>query len=171
MSNWKSAYGALGDEGGGSWYPRLPPRSFSGQVLGIIAVKLDYPKLPGNVANACTFNYPVCYEVVDFEIEQLFAGDPAIKQMIIEAAKKLEAQGVRAIIGACGYFAHFQKDVAAAVDVPVFMSSLCQLPVIKAGFAQAGSIAVFAADGSSLNDDLLAQVGSSTGKAHYSERR
>ena len=131
-------------------------------MLGIIAVKLDYPKLPGNVANACTFDYPVCYEVVDFEIEQLFAGDPAIKQMIIEAAKKLEAQGVRAIIGACGYFAHFQKDVAAAVDVPVFMSSLCQLPVIKAGFAQAGSIAVFAADGSSLNDDLLAQVGSST---------
>lgn len=125
-------------------------------------MKLDYPKLPGNVANACTFGYPVCYEVVDFEIEQLFAGDPAIKQMIIEAAKKLEAQGVRAIIGACGYFAHFQKDVAAAVDVPVFMSSLCQLPVIKAGFAQAGSIAVFAADGSSLNDDLLAQVGSNT---------
>ena len=82
--------------------------------------------------------------------------------MIIEAAKKLEAQGVRAIIGACGYFAHFQKDVAAAVDVPVFMSSLCQLPVIKAGFAQAGSIAVFAADGSSLNDDLLVQVGSNT---------
>ena len=46
--------------------------------------------------------------------------------------------------------------------MPVFMSSLCQLPVIKAGFAQEGSIAVFAADGSSLNDELLAQVGSDT---------
>lgn len=118
MSNWKSAYGALETKAEVRGTHGLPPRSFSGQVLGIIAVKLDYPKLPGNVANACTFNYPVCYEVVDFEIEQLFAGDPAIKQMIIEAAKKLEAQGVRAIIGACGYFAHFQKDVAAAVDVP-----------------------------------------------------
>ena len=117
MSNWKSAYGALETKAEVRGTHGLPPRSFSGQVLGIIAVKLDYPKLPGNVANACTFNYPVCYEVVDFEIEQLFAGDPAIKQMIIEAAKKLEAQGVRAIIGACGYFAHFQKDVAAAVDV------------------------------------------------------
>ncbi len=40
------------------------------------------------------------------------------------------------------------------------MSSLCQLPVIKAGFAQEGSIAVFCADGSSLNDALLANVGS-----------
>ena len=96
MSNWKSAYGALETKAEVRGTHGLPPRSFSGQVLGIIAVKLDYPKLPGNVANACTFNYPVCYEVVDFEIEQLFAGDPAIKQMIIEAAKKLEAQGVRA---------------------------------------------------------------------------
>ena len=93
MSNWKSAYGALETQAEVRGTHGLPPRSFSGQVLGIIAVKLDYPKLPGNVANACTFNYPVCYEVVDFEIEQLFAGDPAIKQMIIDAAKKLEAQG------------------------------------------------------------------------------
>ncbi len=108
MSNWKSAYGALETKAEVRGIHGLPPRSFSGQVLGIIAVKLDYPKLPGNVANACTFDYPVCYEVVDFEIEQLFAGDPAIKQMIIEAAKKLEAQGVRAIIGACGFFAHLQ---------------------------------------------------------------
>ncbi len=164
MGNWKGAYGALETEAEVRGTHGLPPRSFSGQVLGIIAVKLDYPKLPGNVANACTFDYPVCYEVVDFEIEQLFAGDPAIKQMVIDAARKLEAQGVRAIIGACGYFAHFQRDVAAAVDVPVFMSSLCQLPVIKAGFAQEGSIAVFCADGSSLNDELLANVGSDTSR-------
>ena len=46
-----------------------------------------------------------------FEIEQLFEGDLSIKEDIINAAKELEAQGVRAIIGACGYFAHFQQDV------------------------------------------------------------
>lgn len=160
MGNWKGAYGALETEAEVRGTHGLPPRSFSGQVLGIIVVKLDYPKLPGNVANASTFDFPVLYEEVDFEIEQLFAGDPAIKQMVVDAARKLEARGVRAIIGACGYFAHFQKDVAAAVDVPVFMSSLCQLPVIKSGFAQEGSIAVFCADGSSLNDALLANVGS-----------
>ena len=138
MSNWKSAYGALETKAEVRGTHGLPPRSFSGQVLGIIAVKLDYPKLPGNVANACTFNYPVCYEVVDFEIEQLFAGDPAIKQMIIEAAKKLEAQGVRAIIGACGYFAHFQKDVAAAVDVPGIHVELVPAASYQGGLCPGG---------------------------------
>lgn len=31
--------------------------------------------------------------------------------MVIEAAKKLEKKGVRAIVGACGYFNHFQEQV------------------------------------------------------------
>ena len=43
----------------------------SGQTLGIIAVDLDYPKVPGNVVNATTYDFPVLYEMVSFEIEQL----------------------------------------------------------------------------------------------------
>lgn len=163
MANaWRGAYGAIETDGEVRGTHGLPARTTSGHVLGIIAVKLDYPKLPGNVANACTFDFPVLYREVDFEIEQLFAGDPAIKQLVIDAARDLERQGVRAIIGACGYFAHFQQDVAAAVGVPVFLSSLCQLPMVKAGIRREGKIAVFAADGSSLTDELLANVGSDT---------
>ena len=106
--------------------------------------------------------FPVLYEMVSFEIEQLFAGDPAIKQQVIEAAKKLEAEGVRAVIGACGYFAHFQKDVAAAVGVPVFMSSLCQLATIKTWLPCDRKIAVFAADGASIDDEFLSNVNTTT---------
>ena len=113
--SWKSAYGAITNENERRGIFELPPRYTSGQPLGIIAVDLDYPKVPGNVVNATTYDFPVLYEMVSFEIEQLFAGDPSIKEQVIAAAKKLEAEGVRAIIGACGYFAHFQKDVAAAV--------------------------------------------------------
>lgn len=163
-NSWRGAYGALETAAEVRGTHGLPARSTSGHVLGIIVVKLDYPKLPGNVANACTFDFPVLYREVNFEIEQLFAGDPSIKQMVINAARELEKEGVRAIMGACGYFAHFQQDVAAAVDVPVFLSSLCQLPMIKAGLRTEGKIAVFAADGSSLNDELLAQVGSDTSR-------
>lgn len=163
-NSWRNAYGALETNQEVRATHGLPARSTSGHILGIIVVKLDYPKLPGNVANACTFPYPVLYKEVNFEIEQLFAGDPAIKDMVLDAARYLEAQGVRAIIGACGYFAHFQKDVANAVSVPVFMSSLCQLPLIKAGVRDDKKIAVFAADGTSLNDELLAQVGSDSSR-------
>ena len=69
---------------------------------------------------------------------------------------------MRAIIGACGYFAHFQKDVAAAVGVPVFMSSLCQLATIKTWLPASKKIAVFAADGASIDDEFLSNVNTTT---------
>ena len=109
----------------------VSPHYTAGFAIGIIAVHLVYPKLPGNVANATTYPFPVLYREVFFEIEQLFNGSDEIRKQIVDAAKYLEEQGVRAIVGACGYFAHFQEDVREAVDIPVFMSSLCQLPLIK----------------------------------------
>lgn len=160
--SWKGTYGAITNEAARRGIFELPPRYTSGQALGIIAVDLDYPKVPGNVVNATTYDFPVLYEMVSFEIEQLFAGDPNIKEQVIAAAKKLEAEGVRAIIGACGYFAHFQKDVAAAVGVPVFMSSLCQMATIKTWLPSDRKIAVFAADGASINDEFLANVNTTT---------
>lgn len=71
----------------------VPAHFASGFAIGVIAVDLRYPKLPGNVANATTFAFPVLYERVDFPIEQLFAGDPAIKDQVVGAARRLEAQG------------------------------------------------------------------------------
>ncbi|MBE6473797.1 MAG: aspartate/glutamate racemase family protein [Coriobacteriaceae bacterium] len=135
------------------------PRTTAGFPIGVVAIRLDYPKLPGNVVNAQTFRFPVLYEEVDFEIERLFAGDPALVDAVVDAARRLEASGVRAIVGACGFFAHFQERVADAVSVPVFMSSLVQVPIIEAGLKRDQKILVFAADGPSVNAELLAHVG------------
>ena len=148
----------LADEAGRHGSFTVPAHFTSGQTIGIVTVDLDYPKLPGNVANATTFDYPVRYEKVNFEIEQLFAGDPSIEGLVVEAAKKLEREGVRAIVGACGFFAHFQDNVAAAVDVPVFMSSLVQAPLVEVGLRPGQKIAVLAADGKSVTPELLAHV-------------
>ncbi len=134
-------------------------RPLSGFAIGVIAVELIYPKLPGNVANASTYPFPVLYKTVSFEIEELFEGSDSIKQQVIDAARFLEKQGVRAIIGACGYFAHFQPDVREAVDIPVFLSSLCQLQMIKSSISQRKKVAVFAASGSDLDETLLRKVG------------
>ncbi|WP_461240278.1 aspartate/glutamate racemase family protein [Paucilactobacillus sp. N302-9] len=117
----------------------------AGNAIGIIAVNLVYPKLPGNVANATTFSFPVDYEVIDIKIEDLFEGKAEIKDVIITAARRLEQRGVRAIVGACGYFANFQEEVKQAVHVPVFLSSLSQLPIIKLGLADNQKIGVFVA--------------------------
>ena len=129
-----------------------------GHPVGIIAVDLVYPKLPGNVANALTYDFPVIYKKVSFEIEQLFAGDPSIEKMIVDAAIELEKDGARCIIGACGYFAHFQKQVAAAVDIPVFMSSLTQVPLIKLGLKPDQKILVMCASGDSMTPEFFKKV-------------
>jgi hypothetical protein len=47
------------------------------------------------------------------------------------AAQKLAGMGCRAIAAECGYFAYFQREIAGTVDVPVFMSSLLQVPLAQ----------------------------------------
>lgn len=132
---------------------------YSGAPIGVICIKLDYPKIPGNVVNAQTFDFPVIYDIVNFDIERLFEGDPKLVDSVIESAKRLEAAGVRAIVGACGYFAHFQNRIANAVSVPVFMSSLCQLPSIRLGLGDNAKIAVLCANGENLDERILEQIG------------
>lgn len=154
--NWKGILQTSGD----IYQTHVVPATYTaGHPIGIIAVDLVYPKLPGNVANATTYDFPVLYKKVNFDIELLFVGAKEIEAEIVAAAKELEAEGVRAIIGACGYFAHFQSHVAEAVNVPVFLSSLCQIPLIKLGLKPSRKIAVFAASGENLNHTLLQKVG------------
>ena len=156
MNHWKAALNETGDLR--STFD-VPATYTAGHPIGIIAIDLVYPKLPGNVVNATTYDFPVLYKKVAFEIELLFEGDESIKQQIIDAARELEAEGVRAIIGACGFFAHFQPEVAAAVDVPVYLSSLCQLPMISLGLKEGQKIAVFAASGDNVDEKILEKVG------------
>lgn len=137
----------------------VPAHYTSGHAIGVIAIDLVYPKLPGNVVNATTFDFPVLYKKVEFDIENLFEGSSELEGVVIDAAKELEAEGVRAIVGACGYFAHYQEQVAAAVDVPVFLSSLCQLPIIKLGLKPTQKVGVFAASADNIDSGLLSKVG------------
>lgn len=101
-----------------------------GETVGILVVDARYPCVPGNVSNATTFPFPVRYEVVEgCSIDKLINHrDPGLIHAFIEAARKLEARGVKSIAGACGFMALFQEEVAAAVEVPVFLSSLMQIP-------------------------------------------
>ncbi|HIT87672.1 MAG TPA: aspartate/glutamate racemase family protein [Candidatus Coprocola pullicola] len=134
-------------------------RYIAGHSIGIIAVDLKYPKLPGNVVNATTYPFPVLYKKVEFKIEQLFEGDETLKQTIIDAAKQLQKEGVRAVVGACGFFANFQKDVADALEIPAFLSSMIQLPMIKTGLKTGKKIGIITASGNDITDKMLLEMG------------
>src|SRR5438552_3250101 len=49
----------------------------------------------------------------------------------VAGARELERGGVRAITTNCGFLAMFQRELAAAVSVPVFTSSLMLVPLVS----------------------------------------
>lgn len=107
-------------------------QAWYGESIGILILDAAYPCVPGNVGNASTFSFPVRYEkVVGASIDRLLnQQDPELVEPFVDAARNLQSAGVKAIAGACGFMALFQQEVAASVDIPVFLSSLLQVPFI-----------------------------------------
>ena len=105
-----------------------------GMGLGIIILDDIYPGFPGDVRNASAYPFPIQYEIADaVDIQALVREEdksPCLEP-IQRAARKLERMGCRAIAAECGYFAYFQTEIAGCVDVPVFMSSLLQVPLAQ----------------------------------------
>ncbi len=105
-----------------------------GMGLGIIILDDVYPGFPGDVRNASAYPFPIQYEIAEgVDIQALvWAEDKSpCLEPIRRAARKLEKMGCRAIAAECGYFAYFQKEIAGYLDVPVFMSSLLQVPLAQ----------------------------------------
>jgi len=136
-------------------------RSWDGEPIGILILDAAYPCIPGNVGNATTYDFPVRYkEVRGSSIERLLnERDPSLLEPFVQGAKDLEAEGVGAITGACGFMALFQPQVAAAVNVPVFLSSLLQVPFIRATLKPDQKIGVISANASVLTDEHFKNVG------------
>lgn len=132
----------------------------AGNAIGILTYETWYPLLPGNVANATTYSFPVLYKNLQgISAAKMSVGDPAVLEPLVEAAKELEEQGVRAIVGACGYFANYQKEVAARLDVPVFLSALMQVPIIKRGLKPNQKVGIICMDAAGVTSRILSQCG------------
>ena len=132
----------------------------AGYPLGIMVLDVHYPLIPGNVVNASTYAYPVrLKQVRGATTARLFSNDRTLLDDFIQAARELELEGVRAISGACGYFANFQKELADAVNVPVFMSALLQVPLIRMSLRANQKIGVICATKEGLTEKTLQAVG------------
>ncbi|WP_422446187.1 aspartate/glutamate racemase family protein [Thermoanaerobacterium sp. DL9XJH110] len=103
-----------------------------GESIGILMLDTRFPRIPGDIGNALTFDFPVRYKKVEGATSRRVVkdADPALIAPFIEAARELEREGVSAITTSCGFLAIFQEELAGAVRVPVFTSSLLQVPLI-----------------------------------------
>ena len=131
--------------------------------FGVGILHLDnvwYPMIPGNVQNAWTYRYPVLYQAVNgLDTPTLHSGKPEVYETILASARKLEAKGCRAISSACGFFGHFQKQLADDMDIPVAVSSLVQVPWIRTMLKSNQKIGVLTANAVALNDHIFNSCG------------
>ena len=133
-----------------------------GMGLGVLLLDDVYPGFPGDVRNASGYPFPIQYEVIaDVDIKKIVLGENKIMCLpsIIKAAQKLEKLGCRAVVGECGYFAYFQREVAASVKIPVFMSSLLQVPLAQQVVGANRVIGILMANSKYLTDHHLESVG------------
>ncbi|AHD03493.1 aspartate/glutamate racemase family protein [Leisingera methylohalidivorans] len=106
-------------------------QNICGVSIGVLALESYFPKPPGHIKNPSSLGFTTLYEMLDgITVPKLLANPTGeMKDRLIGAAKRLEDKGVRAITGSCGFLAIFQREIAAAVNVPVFVSSLIQVPL------------------------------------------
>lgn len=139
-----------------------PRHAIFGQAVGIVMQQDRILRLPGDVGNATTFPFPVRYELVD-GVDPADLKDPerarAAAPRFIEAARALETAGARLIGTGCGYLSILQRELQAAMRVPVLSSSLLQVPWVAATLGPGRRVGIITADSRALTDAYFEPLG------------
>jgi Asp/Glu/Hydantoin racemase len=132
-----------------------------GFSVGILMLDTQFPRIPGDMGNASTFDFPVRYHRVagaspDRVVRQ---GHRELLPAFVEGARFLEREGVRAVTTNCGFLAKFQPELAAAVSVPVFTSSLMLVPLVHRMLPPGRAVGILTVDASSLRPEHMTGAG------------
>ena len=90
-------------------------RLYYDMPIGILCLESLFPKPRGHMRNPLTYGFPTVTRVIrGVDIPRLlFNPTPDLLEPFIQAAKELEADGVQAITGSCGFMARFQNQIAS----------------------------------------------------------
>lgn len=136
-------------------------QNICGASIGVLSLDSAFPKPPGHIKNPSGLSFPVLYEILEGLTVPALLGDPSPDKLdpILAAMRRLEAQGVRAITGSCGFLALFQRELAAAARVPVFASSLIQTPLAYQMTGASAPVGVLTASARALTQRHFEGVG------------
>jgi aspartate/glutamate racemase len=136
-------------------------KNIYGISIGILCLETYYGKVPGHIRNATTFGFPVYYKVVYGATPKKVVdkADISLLEPFIEAARELEKEGVRAITSSCGFLALFQRELSDSVSIPVFASSLIQVPLVHRMLRRDQKVGILAAKKNKLTEEHLRAVG------------
>ena len=132
-----------------------------GFTVGILMLDTRFPRIPGDMGNATTFPFPVRYHRVSGAAPDLVVrrGAEGLLDAFVDAARHLEREGVGAITTNCGFLVKFQGQMATAVRVPVFTSSLLLVPLVHRLLAPGRRVGIMTVNAPSLTAEHLAGAG------------
>lgn len=136
-------------------------KSIYGASVGILMLEAQFPRIPGDMGNAMSWDFPVHYKIVrGASPDRVVRGDAeGLLPDFISAAQEMIADGVDGITTNCGFLSLFQEDLAEACDVPVLTSSLMQVPMVNAMLPSGKHAGVLTISGSTLTGMHLAAAG------------
>jgi Asp/Glu/hydantoin racemase len=142
-------------------------KPYYGEAIGILMFdNRRYPMIPGDVGNACSYDYPVRMKVVPgldgVPYPPIREDDGSLTpdaQKCVAAAQEMEADGVRAIVMCCGFFTVIQDVLTDAVNIPVFTSPLMMIPQILRMLRKDRVICVITASKEALSRPFLEAAG------------
>ncbi len=130
-------------------------------LLGIVMLETRFPRPPGDIGHPGTFAFAVRRRVVRGASPQrvVVERDATLLAPFLAAARALEAEGATAVTTSCGFLALFQRELAAALAVPMWSSSVLLVAEIEGGRHDGRRVGIVTADASSLTADHLGAVG------------
>ena len=133
-----------------------------GQNIGILMMDTVFPRLAGDIGNARTYHVPVRYYTVrNVSTDKMNASnaEKLLLQPFIEAAKELEREGCKAITTSCSFLTGFQRQLADAVQIPVFTNPLILAPFLHTMINSNSTVGILTENADFLNDNYFKQLG------------
>ncbi len=113
------------------------------------------------MGNGATWPFPVLFRVVRGASPErvVLNGATGLLQDFVAAATDLVDLGAEAITTNCGFLSIFQREIAAAVGVPVATSSLMQVPWVQATLPPGKRVGIVSVSAQSLTPAHLEGAG------------
>ncbi|MGH3358058.1 MAG: hypothetical protein ACRDO7_04600 [Nocardioidaceae bacterium] len=129
--------------------------------VGVMLLDNTLPRPLGDVGNARTFSFPVAYDVIPGADTRLVVESKAagLLDTARDTARRLVDLGARAVTTCCGFLAIYQRELSAAVDVPVATSSLLQIPLVLQSLRPDQRVVVLTVNASTLTREHFTSVG------------
>ncbi|SMP60281.1 aspartate/glutamate racemase family protein [Anoxynatronum buryatiense] len=146
-------------------YRKKPGQVSYGEAIGILLLDSEAPFIPGDVANATTYPFPVRFQrVPGLTVKRILSHDLSALDEVMAAARELKREGVRAITSDCGFMALYQQALREELDLPVFLSSLLQVPFLAHLIPDQHKIGILTVDSNALTSAVLALCGANLGE-------